>query len=124
MIQGGTYIEFMELINIPSAEDIALLHFQNTIVDYEIRMAPTSKENMTFKSNSHSLDKFYGLSFASHAWSKAGFVFQLERKWTRYIFIYYIPSSLCVITSWASFLISYSWPYVSPSNSLPLPDNS
>ena len=39
----------MELINIPAAEDIALLHFQNTIVDYEIRMTPSTKENMTFK---------------------------------------------------------------------------
>ena len=39
----------MELINIPAADDIALLHFQNTIVDYEIRMAPASKQNMTFK---------------------------------------------------------------------------
>jgi len=91
----------MELINIPAADDIALLHFQNTIVDYEIRMTPAPKQNMTFKAKS--LDKFYGISFSSHVWSKAGFVFQLERKWTRYIFIYYIPSSLCVITSWASF---------------------
>ena len=115
-------MEFMELINIPSAEDIALLHFQNTIVDYEIRMVPTSKQNASFRvismknmmfilirffqSHSNSLDKFYGLSFSSHVWSKAGFVLQLERKWTRYIFIYYIPSALCVITSWASFLIS------------------
>ena len=39
----------MELINTPAADDIALLHFQNTIVDYEIRMAPASKQNMTFK---------------------------------------------------------------------------
>ena len=39
----------MELINIPAAEDIALLNFQNTIVDYEIRMAPTTKGNNTFK---------------------------------------------------------------------------
>ena len=38
----------MELINIPAAEDIALLHFQNTIVDYEIRMTPATKENMTY----------------------------------------------------------------------------
>ena len=58
------------------------------------------------QAESISLDKFYGLSFSSHVWSKAGFVFHLERKWTRYVFIYYIPSALCVITSWASFLIS------------------
>ena len=38
----------MELINIPAAEDIALLHFQNTIVGYEIRMTPATKENMTY----------------------------------------------------------------------------
>ena len=38
----------MELINIPAAENIALLHFQNTIVDYEIRMTPATKENMTY----------------------------------------------------------------------------
>ena len=32
-------------------------------------------------------------------------MFELKRRWTRYLFIYYLPSALCVFTSWASFLI-------------------
>ena len=53
-----------------------------------------------------SLDQFYGITFSYWTWSQTGFVFQLSRRWTRYIFIYYLPSALCVITSWASFLIN------------------
>ena len=29
----------------------------------------------------------------------------LRRRWTRYFFTYYVPSSLCVVVSWASFFI-------------------
>jgi len=105
LIQGSIAEEFMELINIHKAEEMGLLHFQNTLVDYEISIAPTPKQNMSYKSHSDSLDEFYGMKFA-YIRSQTGFVFQLKRRWTRYIFIYYIPSSLCVITSWVSFLIS------------------
>ena len=99
-----------------------------------------------------SLDQFYSISFYSWTWTQTGFIFQLSSCWTRYIFIYYLPSALCVITSWASFLSTHryiigywilfvilkqsqlllmlipstgcSWPNVSPSDSLPLLDYS
>ena len=35
----------------------------------------------------------------------SGMIVILQRRWTRYFFIYYVPSSLCVVVSWASFFI-------------------
>ena len=84
--------------------------------------------------------EFYGVPASSWRWSQTGIVFNLSRRWTRYIFIYYLPSALCVVASWASFLINpqvsdfnkysimmlmlgCSWPYVPPSHTLPLPDH-
>ena len=32
-----------------------------------------------------------------------GLIVILQRRWTRYFFTYYVPSSLCVIVSWAAF---------------------
>ena len=58
-----------------------------------------------FQSRSDALDEFYGVKLF-YIPSQTGFIFQLKRRWTRYIFIYYVPSALCVITSWVSFLIS------------------
>ena len=34
-----------------------------------------------------------------------GFTMVLTREWKRFIFVYYLPSSMFVLTSWASFLI-------------------
>ena len=34
-----------------------------------------------------------------------GLIVILQRRWTRYFFTYYVPSSLCVLVSWASFFI-------------------
>ena len=39
-------------------------------------------------------------------WTQTGFQMCMRRMWTRYIFLYYIPTSLCVFASWVSFLIS------------------
>ena len=36
----------------------------------------------------------------------AGFTMVLTRHWNRFIYIYYLPSSMFVLTSWASFLVS------------------
>ena len=127
----------MVLENQHKEEDYASFHFQNTLVDYHIKILPPPPQNteieigVSFKQNIRYLNlkdifqgevdswiQFYGIPTSSWRWSQTGFVFQLSRRWTRYIFIYYLPSSLCVITSWASFLIN---PQVNHSNGFCIP---
>ena len=38
-------------------------------------------------------------------WSITGFTIKLTRKWTRQLYLYYLPSSLFVTASWVSFLV-------------------
>ena len=38
-------------------------------------------------------------------WSLAGFKIKLTRRYSRYLYMYYLPSTLFVIVSWISFLI-------------------
>ena len=115
----------MVLENQLKEEDYASFHFQNTLVDYDINILPPPPQNneieqgVSFNQQIRYLDlkhifqtdvdswiQFYGIPASSWRWSQTGFVFHLSRRWTRYIFIYYLPSGLCVITSWASFLIN------------------
>ena len=47
--QASTYAEFMELITIQTAEELGLVHFQKTLVDYDISIAPSPKQNMSYQ---------------------------------------------------------------------------
>ena len=47
--QASTYAEFMELITIQTAEELGLVHFQNTLVDYDISFALSLKQNMSYQ---------------------------------------------------------------------------
>jgi len=107
-IQSGFPMEFMVLENQHKAEDFASFHFQNTLIDYDINIfpPPTDKTEIELGGDIDSLVEFYGVSSSKWRYSQTGFIFQLSRRWSRYIFIYYLPSGLCVLTSWASFLIN------------------
>ena len=85
---------------------------------------------------------FYGVPASAWRWSQTGFIFHLSRRWPKYTFIYFIPSGLCVVTSWVSFLIDpqveqwspwiryisvlsgCSWSYFSTCHSFSLAHNS
>merc|ERR1712013_481143 len=107
-VQAERSPQFMSMENQLSAEDYAVMHFQNTLVDYHMQIGPLPEEDqvITMENEVNSWNDFYGVPTSSWAWAQAGFAFHLSRRWTRYIFIYYLPSSLCTITSWASFLIN------------------
>ena len=50
-------------------------------------------------------EKITPLSTRDFSWSRGGFRIHLKRRWLRYLFIYFLPSSLFVLASWTSFLI-------------------
>ena len=45
------------------------------------------------------------MSENSFTYDQAGFTYKLTRIWSRYVFVYYIPSTLCVLASWISFFV-------------------
>ena len=84
------------------------LNFQNAVLDYYVRLEklPGESTQIDLGEGFDSWKDFYGAdSTAELSWSRTGFQFMLKRRWSRYIFIYYIPSALCVFISWTSFLI-------------------
>ena len=64
-----------------------------SILDYEVEIANLREE-----------DTFY-LPAETGNYSVAGFEMVLNRKVAHYMITYYLPSSLFVVVSWASFLI-------------------
>lgn len=55
--------------------------------------------------------KGHGVSNPNDVYSVVGLELKFHMKWTRYIFLYYIPTGLIVITSWIFFLLpSTSYP--------------
>ena len=118
-------MDFMVLENQHKTEDFASFHFQNTLIDYDINILPPPPDKNEIRlgvsvvmicdhriiitiiqGDIDSMVEFYGVPQSSWRYSQTGFVFKLSRRWSRYIFIYYLPSALCVVTSWASFLIN------------------
>lgn len=67
---------------------------QNPVLDYiaEIEELPDS-------------EKIYEYAGSNQRFSITGFRIVLKRHYSKYLFIYYLPSTLFVITSWVSFLI-------------------
>ena len=86
----------------------AFKEYQNTMLDYDIdfESLPMSSIN-TYQSypNMPEVLKKQTRRFGHETFSCAGFAIKLIRHSKRVIFIYYLPSSMFVLTSWASFLI-------------------
>ena len=64
-----------------------------SILDYEVDILYLSEQ-----------ETFY-MPAETGNYSVAGFKMRLSRKTTHYVITYYLPSSLFVVVSWASFLI-------------------
>ena len=76
----------------------------NVLLDYEITLTnlPGEKREIVLGSEYELLTPH---SKRHLSWSSGGFQMHLKRRWLRIILIYFLPSSLCVIASWSSFLI-------------------
>ena len=77
---------------------------QNALLDYNVNFTPLPEEMEQSQAGS----AYESSPQSLYHWSNGGFQINLNRIWARYIFIYFIPSALCVFASWASFLIEDS----------------
>jgi len=79
-------------------------NFQNVHLEYNVNLRPLNEHEFIEKIP----------SMEEHVEGRAhfgvfGFVISLRRKWSRHLFVYYFPSALCVVVSWASFFIPLSF---------------
>ena len=79
-------------------------NYQNVYLEYNVNLHPLGEYEFMEKIPSMEQHVEGGDHFGVF-----GFVISLRRKWSRHIFIYYFPSALCVIVSWASFFIPLSF---------------
>ena len=77
---------------------------QNVLLDYDLNIKHLPEEKKSSMLGSK-FEKITPLSTRDFSWSRGGFRIHLKRRWPRHIFIYFLPSSLCVLGSWSSFLI-------------------
>ena len=104
VIQSIYDTNLVELVTIKHNGFFAPEYSETALLDYDLLLASfPEEEKLELGSGFDSHKDSYQTS--SFTWSQSGFHFHLVRRWTRYIFIYYIPSALCVLASWASFLI-------------------
>jgi len=84
-----------------------LSKYQNTVLEYDFTFSDLPMTSMSFSGpdTPEELQK-QAKMFGWENLSVAGFTMDLKRRWTSYYLIYYLPSSLFVVTSWSSFLIS------------------
>ena len=96
----------MKLNNTMDPGDFFSPEFQNARLDYvlQIEHLPEDSQQIGMGPGFEEFEEFYGKS-SRVSWSQTGFQMRLRRRWGRYIFNYYIPSSMCVFASWASFLL-------------------
>merc|ERR1712142_46426 len=110
VIQSLDSFHDVEFVTVKQNDFFAPDYVENVLLDYdlEITRLPEKMESMSLGSEFDSFmkDLYYDKGTPSIQWSNAGFQIRLKRRWVRYILIYYVPSALCVVASWASFFIS------------------
>ena len=77
---------------------------ENVLLDYDLNITHLPDEKK-MSMLGPKFEKITPHTKRDFSWSRGGFRIHLKRRWPRYIFIYFLPSSLCVLGSWSSFLI-------------------
>jgi len=108
VIQSLDSTHDVKFVTVKHHDFLAPDYTENVLLDYdlEIKLLPEDKQSLSYDSEFDFIMKKLYERTGSPKWSNAGFQILLVRRWERYILIYYIPSTLCVFASWASFFIS------------------
>ena len=93
-----------------NAEDVGyyLRKYQNTVIEYDFKFSSLPKELEHLQLYGPDAPEAIKKNADFHQITSirsAGFSIHLRRMWIRHLLVYFLPSSLFVITSWVSFII-------------------
>jgi len=88
-------------------EELLVAYQQNTILEYKVHVLelPADKKKVEISQTERDMWEASGVPLPETHRYQAGLTFVLTRKWSKYIYLYYIPSALCVLVSLNSFFI-------------------
>ena len=105
----------------PKIESLLLVYHQNIVLDYNMELLELPEHKSLIEISKVILDSNQTITKIIQAerelWEaegvplpethkhQAGFTYKLTRMWSKYVYLYYIPSGLCVLASLNSFLI-------------------
>ena len=97
-----------DLILTTTPESLLTTYEQNTVLEYDVEFEELPIHMQKKKLEGPGVDelmKNFHPEAAEMVYDQRGFTYKLTRQWSKYIFIYYIPTSMCVLISWMSFFV-------------------